>query len=78
MGAFVLSLRERSYFVSVMLSANGIIHAISVLGDLGISSSLGPVIAFIFGLVTIGLGVAKGIGTTRASQRQELFFVGVS
>jgi multisubunit Na+/H+ antiporter MnhF subunit len=40
-GAFVLSLRKRSYSVPVMLSANGIIHAVSVLGDLGVSSSLG-------------------------------------
>jgi hypothetical protein len=68
-GAFVLSLRKRSYFVSVMLSTNGIIHAVSVLGDLGVSSSLGPVIAFIFGLVTIGLGVAKGIETARIGSK---------
>jgi hypothetical protein len=66
-GAFVLSLRKRSYLVPVMLSINGIIHAVSaaiVLGDF-VNASLGPIIAFIFGLVTIGLGVAKGIGTTR-------------
>ena len=68
-GAFVLSLRKRSYFVSVMLSANGIIHAVSVFGDLGVNSSLGQVIAFIFGLVTIGLGVAKGIETARIGSR---------
>ena len=67
-GAFVLSLKKRSYSVSVMLSANGIIHAVSaaiVLGDIGLSASSGIIIAFIFGLGTIGLGVAKGIETTR-------------
>lgn len=66
-GAFVLSLKKRSYSVSVMLSANGIIHAVSaaiVLGDSADASS-GIIIAFIFGLGTIGLGVAKGIETTR-------------
>jgi hypothetical protein len=67
-GAFVLSLKKRSYSVPVMLSANGIIHAVSaaiVLGDTSVSASLGIIIAFIFGLATIGLGVAKGIETTR-------------
>lgn len=51
-----------------MLSANGIIHAVSaamVLGDIGVSASSGIIIAFIFGLATIGLGVAKGIRTAK-------------
>jgi hypothetical protein len=64
--AFVLSLRKRSYLVPVMLSVNGIIHTVSaviVLGDF-VNTSSGPIIAFIFGLVTIGLGVSQGIGTT--------------
>jgi hypothetical protein len=67
-GSFVLALRKRSYSVPVMLTANGIIHAtaaVVALGDVGASASPGPFIAFIFGLATIGLGVAKGIGTTR-------------
>src|SRR5688572_32498266 len=62
-GAFVLSLKKRSYSVPVMLSANGIIHTVPaamVLGDIGVSASSGLIIAFIFGLATIGLGVAKG------------------
>ncbi|MGH9991146.1 MAG: hypothetical protein ACREAZ_00660 [Nitrososphaera sp.] len=67
-GAFVLSLKKRIYSVPVMLSANGIIHAVSaaiVLGDTSAGASLGIIIAFIFGLATIGLGVANGIGTAR-------------
>jgi multisubunit Na+/H+ antiporter MnhF subunit len=70
--AFVLSLRKRSYLVPVMLSANGIIHTVSAaiaLGHLGVSASSGPLIAFIFGLLTIGLGVAKGIGTVRIGSK---------
>lgn len=65
-GAFVLSLKKRTYSVPVMLSANGIIHtafAAIAFGDT--STSLGIVIAFIFGLATTGLGVAKGVGTAR-------------
>lgn len=71
-GAFVLSLKKRSYSVPVMLSANGIIHAVSaaiVLGDMGVSTSSGIIIAFIFGLATIGLGVAKGIETARIGSK---------
>lgn len=67
-GAFALSLKKRSYSVSVMLSTNGIIHAVSAamaLGDTGSSASSGIIIAFAFGLGTIGLGVAKGIETAR-------------
>jgi hypothetical protein len=71
-GAFVLSLKKLSYSVSVMLSANGIIHAVSaaiVLGDIDLSASSEIIIAFIFGLGTIGLGVAKGIETARIGSK---------
>lgn len=65
-GAFALSLKKQSYSVPAMLAANGIIHTASAameLADTGSGASSGIMIAFIFGLGTIGLGVAKAIET---------------
>lgn len=64
-GAFVLSLKKRSYSVPIMLSANGVIHTVFAIIDFGVNESLGTIIAFIFGLAAIGLGVAKSVGTAR-------------
>lgn len=64
-GAFVLSLKKRSYLVPIMLSTIGVIHTVFAIKDFWVNESLGTIIAFIFGLATIGLGVAKGVGTAR-------------
>jgi hypothetical protein len=66
--AFALSVKKRSYLVPALLLATGIIsttHVMTFLGDFSIIVFPGPIVGFIFGLVILGLGVAKGVETAR-------------
>jgi hypothetical protein len=66
--AFALSRKKRSYLVPGLLLATGIIsttHIMTFLGDFSIITFPGPIVGFIFGLVILGLGVAKSIETAR-------------
>jgi hypothetical protein len=66
--AFVVSWNQRSYLVAGLLAASGIILVIPPLiatGYLAVIVFPGPILGVIFGLIIFGLGVAKGIRTTR-------------
>ena len=68
--AFVLSWKQRSYLVSGLLAVSGIIGMIPGLiatGSLAVIVFPGPIYGVIYGLGIIGLGVAKGIITTRSA-----------
>jgi uncharacterized membrane protein HdeD (DUF308 family) len=69
--AFVVSWKQRSFPVAVLLAATGIINMISpliALANINFAVIVfpGPIIGVIFGLLIFGLGVAKGIRTARA------------
>ena len=67
--AFVLSWNKRSYLVAGLLAASGVIGMIPGLiatGYLAVIVFPGPIYGVIYGLGIFGLGVAKGIRTTRA------------
>ena len=67
--AFALSLKKRSYVVAELLAATGaiaMIPALTILGDFSVIVFPGPILGFIFGLMILGLGVAKGAMTARA------------
>jgi hypothetical protein len=63
--AFVISWKQRSYLVAGLLAASGIILMILPLANMNFMIP-GPIIGVIVGLVILGLGVAKGIRTTKA------------
>ena len=63
--AFVVSWKQRSFLVSALLAASGIILMILPLANMNFVIP-GPIIGVIVGLVILGLGVAKGIRTARA------------
>jgi hypothetical protein len=66
--AFALSVKKRSYLLPGLLLVTGIItttHVMMFLGDFSIIVFPGPIVGFIFGLVILGLGVAKAIETVR-------------
>jgi hypothetical protein len=68
--AFVVSWNQRSFLVAGLLAASGIILVIPPLiatGYLAIIVFPGPILGVIFGLIIFGLGVAKGIRTTRTA-----------
>ena len=69
-GAFVVSRKQRSFAVTGLLAATGIIQTIP--GMIALASTNfaiiqipGPILGVIFGLAIIGLGAAKGIRTAR-------------
>ena len=65
--AFVVSWRHRSYLVAGLLIAAGIIYTVHLapfLGDHSVISFPGPIVGLLFGHVILGLGVAKGIGSS--------------
>ena len=67
--AFVLSLKKRSYVVSGLLAASGVMFMIPALiatGYLAFIVFPGPIIGVMLGLAIFGLGVAKGVRTARA------------
>lgn len=68
--AFVLSWKQRSYLVASLLAVSGIIGMIPGLiatGSLAVIVLPGPIYGVIYGLGIIGLGVAKGIRSTRTA-----------
>ncbi len=70
-GAFVVSWKQRSFPVSVLLAVSGIIYMVPpliALANINFAVIVfpGPIIGIIFGLLIFGLGVAKGIRTARA------------
>jgi hypothetical protein len=69
--AFVVSWKQRSFLVSVLIAGGGITFVISGLIALAnmnfaVIQFPGPILGVILGLPIFGLGVAKGIRTARA------------
>lgn len=69
--AFAILWKQRSFLVTGLLIATGAIYMIPGLVALAsINFAVivfpGPILGVIFGLIILGLGVAKGIRTTRA------------
>ena len=69
--AFAVSWKQRSFLVSGLLAAAGVIYMIPGLVALArINFAVivfpGPILGVIFGLAIFGLGVAKGMRTARA------------
>jgi hypothetical protein len=72
--AFVVLWKKRSFAVAGLLAASGIILMIPPLIALmninfAVIGFQGPLVGVTFGLVILGLGVAKGIETTRTAHR---------
>lgn len=68
--AFVLSWKQRSYLVAGLLAVSGIIGMIPGLiatGSLAVIVLPGPIYGVIYGLGIVGLGVARGIRSTRTA-----------
>jgi hypothetical protein len=68
--AFAISWNQRSYLAAGLLAATGAIYMIPALIALAsINFAVivfpGPILGVIFGLVILGLGIAKGIMTAR-------------
>lgn len=68
--AFAVSWRQRSYLIAGLLAITGVIYMIPALVALAsISFAVivvpGPILGVIFGLIILGLGVAKGIRTAK-------------
>jgi hypothetical protein len=62
--AFALSVNKKSYLLPALLLATGVItttHIMIFLGDFSMIAFPGPIVGFFFGLVLLGLGVAKSI-----------------
>jgi hypothetical protein len=64
--AFVISWRQRSFVVAVLLAAGGIILMILPIANMNFMFP-GPIIGLIVGLIIFGLGVTKGIETARTA-----------
>jgi hypothetical protein len=62
--AFVISWKQRSYVVTGLLTASGIILMILPLANMNFGIP-GPIIGVIVGLVILGLGIAKAIRTAK-------------
>ncbi len=70
-GAYALSRKQRSYPVAGLLALSGImlmIPAIIATGYFTVIVFPGPILGIIFGLVILGLGVAKGISSASAKE----------
>jgi hypothetical protein len=68
--ALVVSWNQRSFLIAGLLTASGIIGMIPGLiatGYLSVIVFPGPIYGVIYGLGIFGLGVAKGIRTTRTA-----------
>lgn len=66
--ALIVSWKQRSFVVAGLLAASGIIlmiPAIIATGYFAVIVFPGPILGVIFGLVILGLGVAKGIRMTK-------------
>jgi hypothetical protein len=64
--AFVISWKQRSFVVAVLLAAGGIILMILPIANMNFMFP-GPIIGLIVGLIIFGLGVTKGIETARTA-----------
>lgn len=67
-GSFVLSWKRRSFLVTGLLAASGMIFAVtSVIATnyFAVLDVPGPILGVVFGLAIFGMGIAKGIGTAR-------------
>jgi hypothetical protein len=70
-GAYALSRKHRSYPVAGLLILSGIILMIPGIVATGYFSVIvfpGPILGIIFGLVILGLGVAKGVSSARTKE----------
>jgi O-antigen/teichoic acid export membrane protein len=70
-GAYALSRKQRSYPVAGLLALSGIILMIPAIIATGYFTVIvfpGPILGVIFGLVILGLGVAKGMSTSRVKE----------
>lgn len=70
--AFAVSWNQRSYLVAGLLAAAGVIYMIPGLVALANINFVvilfpGPILGVIFGLIILGLGIAKGVRTARAA-----------
>ena len=68
--AFVISRRQRSFLVSGLLAASGILLMVPSLiatGYLAMIVLPGPIIGVILGLGVLGLGIVKSIRTARSA-----------
>lgn len=66
--AFIVSRNQRSFLVAGLLAASGAILMVPGLiatGYLSVIVFPGPILGVIFGLIIFGLGVVRGIRTTR-------------
>ena len=66
--AFVISWKQRSFLISGLLVAGGIIFLVPALVATKYLSVIvlpGPILGVISGLGILGLGIAKGIGSAR-------------
>ncbi len=68
--AFVVSWKQKSFLVTGLLAASGIIlmtPGLIATGYLSVIMFPGPILDVIFGLIIFGLGVVKGIRTARST-----------
>ena len=68
--AFVISRRQRSFFVSGLLAVSGILLMVSSLIATGYLTMIvlpGPIIGVIIGLGILGLGIVKSIRTAKSA-----------
>ena len=68
MAAFILSWGQKSFIISSLLLASGILYTVHLgplLGDHSAIVIVGPLMGLILGHVILALGVAKGIGSLR-------------
>ena len=68
--AFVISRRQRSFFVSGLLAVSGILLMVPSLIATGYLTMIvlpGPIIGVIIGLGILGLGIVKSIRTARST-----------
>ena len=72
--AFAVSWKQRSHLIAGLLVAAGIIYMIPgwvALGDFSVIIVPGPILGVLFGLVILGLGIAKSIRTARTTMLAE-------
>ena len=66
--AFGVSWKQRSYLIAGLLVVAGIIYMIPgwvALGDFSVIIIPGPILGVLFGLLILGLGIAKSIRTAK-------------
>jgi hypothetical protein len=69
-GAFVVSWKQRSFLVAGLLATSGVLFMVPAIIATGYFSVIvvpGPILGVIIGMGIFGLGVAKGMGTAKAT-----------